>query len=488
MAQFRQEHLPMPTGLLDSSRLLHYNILRAGKQKPVMNHGESDPGVPGKGGPLRPAIVLVLSALAMSTAQAQWFVATVPADSYPTMLCHNTQNGYVYSCNWAADNVTVIDCAGDSLLTTIAVGEQPHAILYNPVNNRVLCFNEHSKTMSVINGATNTVVSTESLRTYLWDAVRDPVNNKLYVLGHSTPYRVLVVDGSTYVIDTTLPFPFSPYGVCYDSTDDRVYVSTRTDSTVWAIDCASNSIIDSIKVGPSPNKLCWNSRENKVYTATIASSESTVAIIDCATNTVAATVVTDVYPYAVTYDPAENNVWVCNSSNRTLSVIDGATDSVKADIPVSPLRPEGLCAAPNWDHVFCGMWSDTVLVLDAVTYDVIARVGIGGREPSILLHDPIDGRVYTADRLSATVSILLDSGTGIAEVTKCTAARTAVPTLVSRAALLAEMEKDPGLCIFDASGREVLCPNAIPPGICFVRRLSADSRQLTASRKVLVMD
>ena len=117
----------------------------------------------------------------------------------------------------------------------------------------------------------------------------------------------------------------------------------------------------------------------------------------------------------------------------------------------------------------------------AATYGVASGMEVhlvlGGRQPEILLHDPIDGRVYTADRTSATVSILLDSGTGIAEVSKRTAVRVVAPIFVARDALLAELENDPGLHLFDASGRRVLNPR---PGVLFVRSAASVRRVLIA--------
>jgi len=82
-------------------------------------------------------LLFVTLSVVVSVARAQWLVTTVPADSWPISLCHNTQNDYVYCANWGGDNVTVIGGAADSVITTVAVGEEPHAVIYNPVNNKV---------------------------------------------------------------------------------------------------------------------------------------------------------------------------------------------------------------------------------------------------------------------------------------------------------------------------------------------------------------
>lgn len=297
------------------------------------------------------------------------------------------------------------------------------------------------------------------------------------MLGHAS-HVVVVVDGATHAIDTTISFPASPYGVCYDSTDDRVYVATRADSTVRAIDCASNTIVATIPVGPSPNKLCWNSRENKVYTATSDGNDSTVSVIDCASNTVVATVSTGAYPGAVGYDPTESRVYVCNKSGRSISVVDGVTNAVVADIPTTA-GPEAACAAPQYSHVFCAMGNDSVLVLDVTTNFVIARFAVG-RRPSTLLYNPISSRMYSTDYNGATVSIMRGSAIGIVETPGHTAVAEPAPTVISCARLLVEMKKS-NLLLFDPTGRAIDDPRHVSPGVLLLRTA-------TTSRKVIVTE
>ncbi len=52
------------------------------------------------------------------------------------------------------DNVTVIDGVGDSVITTIAVGDKPCAFAWNPVQNRIYVANYGSSSISVIRDVT----------------------------------------------------------------------------------------------------------------------------------------------------------------------------------------------------------------------------------------------------------------------------------------------------------------------------------------------
>ena len=55
------------------------------------------------------------------------------------------------------------------------------------------------------------------------------------------------------------------------------------------------------------------------------------------------------------------------------------------------------------------------------------------------------------------------------------------PTVISSAHLLAEMRQDPDLVLFDATGREILDPKSLSPGIFFLRTT-------TTSRKVIITE
>jgi hypothetical protein len=85
--------------------------------------------------------------------------------------------------------------------------------------------------------------------------------------------------------------------------------------------------------------------------------------------------------------------------------------------------------------------------------------------------------------------IMTDSAGNVStifEVPRPAQARPLRPTLLNRARLLAKLQQDPTLSLFDATGRTVRDPKIIPPGIYFVRQ--ADSGTRTPVRKVVISD
>ncbi|MEO0071650.1 MAG: YncE family protein [candidate division WOR-3 bacterium] len=426
---------------------------------------------------MKALIIIAVLCLWAAPLSAQWLDTIVPVDSSPFILCHNTQNDFVYCANWAANNVSVIDGATNAVIATVPVGTWPQALIYSPTNNKVFCLNNMGKSITVIDGATNTVDTTLALGTSLWDGLLCPFNEKLYILEH-TYNRVLVMDCHTYALDTAITFPSSPYGVCYDQTDNRVYVATRADSAVRAIDCATNSIIATIKVGPEPNKLCWNSQDNKVYTATADNNDSTVAVIDCATNTVVAMLKPGKWPYSLCYEPNYSQVYVSFWDEQRVAVIDGVNNQVVANISTAPGYPSNLCAVPQHYYVFVTLQNDSVIVVEVNSNTIIARVGVGDG-PDNPIYNPIDDRVYTADGNGKTVSILFGSAVGIAEQLPTTAVRHITPTIARNVLFLPSAEggkRSAGdASLLDISGRKVVDLHTgandvrhLAPGVYFI--------------------
>jgi YVTN family beta-propeller protein len=66
----------------------------------------------------------------------------------------------------------------------------------------------------------------------------------------------------------------------------------------------------------------------------------TVSVIDTATDTVSATIPVGLSPEAVAVKPDGSRVYVANVSSNTVSVIDRATNTVSATIGIVPLDVE----------------------------------------------------------------------------------------------------------------------------------------------------
>jgi YVTN family beta-propeller protein len=154
---------------------------------------------------------------------------------------------------------------------------------------------------------------------------------------------------------------------------------------------------------------------------------NTVSIIDTATNTVTATVPVGLNPYAVAINPTGTRVYVTNYGDDvvlgTVSVIDTATNTVTATVPVEKC-PVGISADSTGTMVYvANAASHTVSVIDTATNSVVATVPVGrypfaiGRfiasvpiklTPMIIWSNPADilsGTPLSSTQLNATASV-----------------------------------------------------------------------------------
>ncbi len=99
-----------------------------------------------------------------------------------------------------------------------------------------------------------------------------------------------------------------------------IYVANSGDNTVSVINGASNAVVATIPVGTTPKGVAYNPTNNKVY----VTNTTTTSVIDPNTNTVVTTI-----PSAggcdVVVNPNTNKIYVANGG---LTIIDGATNTV----------------------------------------------------------------------------------------------------------------------------------------------------------------
>ena len=86
------------------------------------------------------------------------------------------------------------------------------------------------------------------------------------------------------------------------------YIANDLDSTVSVIDVATNTVIDTIKVGAYPYGVSASLDGSKVYVTNVG--DSTVSVINTADNTVSATIKVSAHPYGVSVSP-DGNEGIC---------------------------------------------------------------------------------------------------------------------------------------------------------------------------------
>jgi YVTN family beta-propeller protein len=118
-----------------------------------------------------------------------------------------------------------------------------------------------------------------------------------------------------------------------------------------------------------------------------------VTVIDLATDTVTATIPVGEYPNTIDVDPATDVIYVTNATSHSVSVIDGATNAVVATIATSG-EPNGVAVDAATDMVYVGVAEGSVAVINGATNAVTDTLTGPTGFPEALAVNPVTDTVY----------------------------------------------------------------------------------------------
>jgi YVTN family beta-propeller protein len=130
-----------------------------------------------------------------------------------------------------------------------------------------------------------------------------------------------------------------------------------------------------IKVDAGPLGICVSPDGSKVYVSN--SSNNTVNVINTATNAVSATIQVDTGPSGLCISPDGSKLYVVCMNDRTVNVISSATNKVTATIPVGS-GPHGISVSPDGSKIYVANMNDkTVSVITTATNKVTSKITVG---------------------------------------------------------------------------------------------------------------
>ncbi|WP_310767721.1 YncE family protein [Mycobacterium sp. Z3061] len=158
-----------------------------------------------------------------------------------------------------------------------------------------------------------------------------------------------------------------------------------------------------VQVDNGPYAVAVDPGTRTVYVTN--TKDNTVSVIDGKTRTVTATVFVGDYPTSVAVDPSTHTVYVANLHDSTVSVIDGNTHVVTATVNAGK-NPVAVAVDPATHTVYVANYQDvTVSVIDGYTNAVTATVKVGP-QPSGVAVDPGTHSVYVTNFYDGTVSVI----------------------------------------------------------------------------------
>jgi YVTN family beta-propeller protein len=127
---------------------------------------------------------------------------------------------------------------------------------------------------------------------------------------------------------------------------------------------------------------------------------------------VTATVTVGSGPYGVAVDETTDTIYSANQGSGTVSVIDGATNTVTATVTVGS-EPVGVAVDETTDTIYATNYgSNTVSVIDGATNTVTATVAVGS-DPYWVAVDETTDTIYANNFGSGTVSVIIPSSVNV---------------------------------------------------------------------------
>jgi YVTN family beta-propeller protein len=291
-------------------------------------------------------------------------VATIPAQGLGVAV--SPDGAHVYVAGGGDGTVSVIATASNTVIATIpTAGVGPVAVAITPdgAHAYVIGFSSSSSfprtgIVSVVDTATNTVVTTIPVGSLHPSAVAiTPDGAHAYVIGFPTSNPLIigivsVIDTASNTVVATIPVGNDLTAVAITPDGAHAYVTDLANNTVWVINTATNTVMDSpIVVGNYPGAVAITLDGAHAYVVNLL--DSSLSVIATASNTVIAT-----FPYSevsttfpgersitgIAISPDGTRVYVAVTDGNSVSVVDTASNTVVAMIKVE--GPVGVAFAP----------------------------------------------------------------------------------------------------------------------------------------------
>jgi DNA-binding beta-propeller fold protein YncE len=340
--------------------------------------------------------------------------APLPAATAAPAVAYNATTNTYYVANGFTGNVSVIGGASNTITTNIPVGpagKDLYSIAVNPTTNMVYVTSYLTGTLTVINGATNAISTT--IPTAAPQPVAIAVNyttDVVYVLGESNQQNLIVYNGATNQMVTGLQIPGTTFGLAVNSKTNTVFVTNVGTANIvtpmnpmlhpvsapWltVIDGASNTVTANVQQQNGITAVAVNETTGNVYavepeenalvlnTLMAPTTSTSTTSTSSPQWTLASTIIVGNAPNTVAVNPTTNMIYVGNTVNPSLSVINGATNTLSTppSIPL-PAAPTSLAVNATGNFVYAAT-TTSVDVVNAATNTVATTVPLPGAATS----------------------------------------------------------------------------------------------------------
>ncbi len=223
-----------------------------------------------------------------------------------------------------------------------------------------------------------------------------------------------VIDTAANMVVDTVHFGGIPQGVAVTPDGKHAYVTIPSSPAAVAVIATSTNTVEGgtgfdLMGRSGPKEVAVTPDGKHAYLPN--TYFNTVIVIDTATNTVAATIPVGNGPFGVAISPDGKRAYVTNSGDDTVSVIDTATNKVVGQPIGVGVGPNRVAVTPDGKHAYVANtgtfpnFGTTVSVIATATNTVMATVTVGAGPFGVAV-TPDGKHVYVANFNPGTVSVI----------------------------------------------------------------------------------
>ena len=377
------------------------NLVRRAEAPPG-NPGGTRAGRPRRGlGRLATCLLAVAVAGGLALTAAPAHAAGTQSD--PTLLV----------LSQTSDSVSVIDAVNNAVRTTIPLGQSNGvAMTATPSADRAYVANATSNNVSVINGVSSTVVTTIAVGRNPNALALTPDGSQLWVANY-TDNTVSVIDTSTNTVVFTFPVTGNPYSIVFGPDGQHAYFALNTAAALGVVSTSDvadarahgySIPVKTVSTGNSPFSVAVSPDGSSVYVDN--SGSTNVSIVNTATNTVRATVTGILSPSYLLVTNGGAQVLASSHNQNVVYDISTATNTVTKSFSAGT-GPAELVASSDGKQVYvAAQTAGTVAAVDVPAYTVSKTIPGVGASPISLVYRPGAGgpAAPTAPTLALSVS------------------------------------------------------------------------------------
>jgi len=223
--------------------------------------------------------------------------------------------------------------------------------------------------------------------------------------------KIAVIDTASRKLSRTIDSGSDPETFAVSPDERRIYIGNEDDNLLTVIDLASGKVEREVEVGGEPEGTAVSPDGKLVVQA--SESGSMAHVIDTGTGRLRANLMVDTRPRYVEFTPDGRRFWVASELRGTITIFDSATlgrvgklDFDGAGLTEEIIQPVGIRFTRDGKRAFVALGRGKLVAeVDPETFSIRRTWPVGLRAWNLAL-SPDERRVYTADGLDGTMSII----------------------------------------------------------------------------------